>query len=163
MTRIAPIMPPRGHRITWWWLLTSRQGCRKTTVGLFGGFLFCYNTSKKRKAQQKGCDCALKKGGFSFAWHCLRALCIPPPSVFGNEGCLQLGGEVRSHAAAGFFRGKKWCGLALCARQVCPGHGRKARTRITGANARRWRCPIWTQTEKHRHELWRCESYSAGS
>ena len=131
MTRIAPIMPPRGYRFPWWWLLTSRQGYRKSMQELFGGFCFCYNAGRHGKRNKPGVIVCSKTAVFR-----IRAVVtcsqVPRPLPTSRvRGSYSWAGRV-VHTQGGIFFGEKLGRFSRIMRAgALPGHGYVPRAQIT--------------------------------
>lgn len=150
-----PITPLRGLRIPWWWLLTSRQEYRKTQAVLFGTIRVWYNadtqgyrTKPERLCTEKCRNHVPKSFEICHAEQACPGKWTPPPLPESKTGCLQLGGELHSHAA-GFFSAEKPRRFSRIMRgRVRPGCA--CRTRMQDAAASRgpaprasdWVCPV---------------------
>lgn len=131
MTRIAPIMPPRGYRFPWWWLLTSRQGYRKSMQGLFGGFCFCYNACRQGKCCKTGVIVCSKSAGFPGSERRRRVPRHPAPIRTHRLGGLTAGRGTLSTRNRIFF-GEKSGRFSRIMRVGAPtGHGCEPRAQIT--------------------------------
>ena len=132
MTRIAPIMPPRGYRFPWWWLLTSRQRHRKTVQELFDGFWLCYNTGRQGKRNKLGVIVCSKTEVFRIRAVVTCSQVPRPLPTPQTKGAYSWAGLV-VHTQGEIFSGKKPANsLALCApvrsQDTAAYHGRRSRT-----------------------------------
>ena len=131
-------MPPRGLRFPWWWLLTSRQGYRKSMQGLFGGFLFCYNAGRWENPNKTGVIVRPKTAVFLVIDDGYALFPSPHGLHFAIRGAYSWAGRSVHTQKGNFFRRKKRAGPRIMRAPGMP----RTRTRNTDADHRRKCAPV---------------------